>query len=100
KATAVATGQVTITATSGSISGSAPLTVNSATLVSVTVNPIGPAVETAKTQQFTAIANYSDNSHFDITNDSKTLWTATPPGVASISNGGLATGLLTGQTTI
>jgi hypothetical protein len=100
KATAVATGQVTITATSGSISGSAPLTVNSATLVSVTVNPIGPAVETAKTQQFTATANYSDNSHFDITNDSKTGWTAAPPSVASVSNGGLATGLVAGQTTI
>jgi hypothetical protein len=100
KATAVATGQVTITATSGSISGSAPLTVNSATLVSVTVNPIGPAVETAKTQQFTATANYSDNSHFDITSDSKTLWTATAPSVASISSSGLATGLIAGQTTI
>ena len=100
KATAVATGQVTITATSGSISGSAPLTVNSATLVSVTVNPIGPAVENAKSQQFTATANYSDNSHFDITNDSKTVWTAAPPSVASISNGGLATGLVAGQTTI
>ena len=91
KATAVSTGQVTITATLASVSGSAPLTVNSATLVSVTVSPIGPAVETAKTQQFTATANYSDNSHFDITNDSKTLWTANPASAASISNGGLAT---------
>jgi hypothetical protein len=100
KATAIATGQVTITATSASISGSAPLTVNSATLVSVTVNPIGPAVETTKAQQFTATANYSDNSHFDVTTDSKTLWTSTPPSVASISNGGLATGLVAGQTTI
>ena len=100
KATAVSTGQVTITATLASVSGSAPLTVNSATLVSVTVSPIGPAVETAKTQQFTATANYSDNSHFDITNDSKTLWTANPASAASISNSGLATGLAVGQTTI
>ena len=100
KVTAVATGQATVTATSGSISGSAPLTVNSATLVSVSVNPIGPAVETSKTEQFTATANYSDSSHFDITNDPKTVWSATPTGVASISSGGLATGEAAGQTTI
>ena len=100
KGTAAATGQVTITATLSSVSGSAPLTVNSATLVSVTVNPIGPGVETAKTQQFAATANYSDNSHFDVTSDSKTLWTATTSTVASISSGGLATGLAAGQTTI
>jgi hypothetical protein len=100
KATAIATGLVTITATSGSISGSAPLTVNSATLVSITVNPIGPAVEISKTEQFTATADYSDNSHFDITGDTKTQWTVTPSGIASISNGGLANGLVAGQTTI
>ncbi|MGZ4816244.1 MAG: Ig-like domain-containing protein [Terriglobales bacterium] len=100
-ATAVAAGTTTITATvqtsAGPVSGSATLTVNAPSLVSIAVTPANPSIATGQTQQFTATGTYSDGSHQVI---SSPTWTSTDASVATIDSSGLATGVGAGTTTI
>jgi len=97
-----ATGTTQITATSGSVTGSATLTVTAATLVTVTVTPAVPMVPLGENQQFTATGTFTDKSIQDITQT--VSWSSSVPSVASISMTtgtiGLATALLQGTTTI
>ncbi len=98
-ATGLAPGQTTITASSGSISSnSAVLTVTTAVLISIAVNPVNPSVLVGSTQQFTAIGTYSDNSTRDLMGSA--TWNSSNPNAASISSTGLASGLAVGSTTI
>jgi concanavalin A-like lectin/glucanase superfamily protein/Big-like domain-containing protein/ASPM-SPD-2-Hydin domain-containing protein len=94
----LATGQTTITASLGSISNSAVLTVTTVVLVSIAVNPVNPSLLVGGTQQFTATGTYSDNSTQDLTNSA--TWTSSNASAASISSTGLASGLAVGATTI
>src|SRR5216684_2634258 len=93
-------GPVTITAKdpSTSISNTAQLTVTAATLVSIAVTPASPTITKGATQQFTATGTYTDSSTADITNS--VTWNSSNGAVASISSGGLATGLTTGNSNI
>ena len=93
-----AAGSTTIKATSGSISGSTGLTVTAATLVSIAVTPANPSIAAGQQQQFTATGTYTDGSHQNLT--STATWTSSAPSVATISAGGLATGVAAGSTTI
>jgi hypothetical protein len=101
-ATSVAAGTTTITATSGSISGSTDLTVTAATLTSIAVTPQNPSIANGATQQFKATGTYSDNTTQDLT--ASAAWSSSSAGVAKISNAagstGLATALAAGSTTI
>ena len=106
-ATALTAGSTAVTATFGTISGSATLTVSQAppptpTLVSIQVTPANPSVMPGATQQFTATGTYSDGTTKDIT--TLATWTSSLSSVASISNAegskGLATALTSGTTTI
>jgi trimeric autotransporter adhesin len=101
-AQAVNPGSVTITAASGGFSGTAKLTVTSATLQSVAVTPATPSIPNGKTQQFKATGTYSDNTTQDITQS--VTWASANTGTATISNAsgsvGLATGKAVGSTTI
>ncbi|MCJ7494204.1 MAG: Ig-like domain-containing protein, partial [Deltaproteobacteria bacterium] len=100
-ATAVAAGGAAITATSGSISGSASLTVNSATLSSISVapaNPSIPSIPVGITQQFTATGTYSDGVSYDIT--AQVTWSSSNTSVATVNSSGLAAGVAAGSTTI
>ncbi len=101
-ATAIAPGAVTITATSGGVSGSTTLTVNGVDLVSVSVTPADPAMAKGTTLQFTATGTYSDDSTQDLT--ATVTWTSSNTGVATISNAagskGLATSASAGSSTI
>jgi Bacterial Ig-like domain (group 2)/Galactose oxidase, central domain len=101
-ATGVAAGMSIITATSGSVSGTATLTVTAATLVSIAVAPVSPTIILGTTQQFTATATYSDGSSGDLT--TSVTWTSGTPRVATISNApgtqGLATSAGEGNSTI
>ena len=90
-ATALAAGSTTIQATSGSISGSTVLTVTAPVLVSIAVTPANPSIAAGQQQQFTATGTYSDGSHQNLT--STATWTSSAPSVATISSGGLATGV-------
>jgi|HubBroStandDraft_6_1064221.scaffolds.fasta_scaffold00076_4 phospholipase C len=100
-ANGVDTGQATITAMAGSVSGSTLLTVTPATtavLMSVTVNPTSPSILASSTQQFTATGTFSDNSTQDLTNAA--TWTSFNTSVAGITSTGLASGFTAGTTTI
>jgi hypothetical protein len=102
-------GQSTITASFGSLSKSATLTVNAASSVSFMVIPLRSSITvTGGSQQFAAIETFSDGSTQDRT--AASTWTATnllPLGGAAIANvsstvptKGLATGNVIGQSTI
>lgn len=88
--TALAPGTSTITASFGSISGSASLAVTTPapTLVSISITPAAASISLGTTQQFSAVGTYSDQSAADLTN--QVNWTVTNSAVASISGAGLA----------
>jgi trimeric autotransporter adhesin len=102
KATSIATGSTTITATSGGVSGTATLTVTAATLVSLAITPANPTIAQGASQQFTATGTYSDSSTQNLT--TSVTWNSSTASVASISNAvgsnGLATAVAAGSTTI
>ena len=98
-ATAVAAGIATITATYGrSIAGSAALTVNPPTLVSIAVTAASSSIAVGATDQFTATGTYSNNSTQNIT--TSVTWSSSNPSVATISSSGNATAVAAGTTTI
>ncbi len=92
-ATGVAGGTVTITATDGTIKGTAQLTVSSGpTLKSIAVAPSTANIAVNGTQQFTATGTFSDNSTKDVTTQS--VWKSSNTEVATVGAGtGLATGV-------
>ena len=104
----VGAGTVTITAMSGTgsaaITGTATLVVGSAVITSVTVTPSAPTIPAGTTQQFTAIARYSDGSSQDVSSAASwiaSLSLAAPATtVVTISPEGLATGVSAGTSNI
>jgi hypothetical protein len=98
-ATGVASGSITIAIGSGSITGSATLTVNGGVpvLTSLTIFPVNPTSEVGATEQFTAIGNYSDGSTQVLTSIAR--WTTSNSTIASMQ-AGVATGVNIGSATI
>jgi YD repeat-containing protein len=96
----VSNGFTTIAAASGSVSGTAPVTV--AAFASLTVTATSSCLVTGITQQFTAQAQYVNGTIADVTAGAS--WSSSNTTVAVISNAtgtqGLATTLATGVTTI
>lgn len=92
-ATAQSVGTTTITATSGTISGSTVLTVTTATVTSLQVTPTTPSLPRGLTQLFTATAIFSDGTMQDLT--TTVTWTTGTASVATISNAAGSEGLLT-----
>src|SRR5262245_56161378 len=97
-ATAVATGTSTISGTLNGITGSTVMTVTSAALQSIAVTPANPSIAKGLTQQFTATGTYSDNSTQNLTG--VVTWSSATTSIATISAGGLATGVAVGTSTI
>ncbi len=104
-ATAVSEGTTTIAATLAtfpSITSAATLTITPAVITSITVTPVNPGIVLGTTQQFIAIASFSDLTTQDIS--SSVTWNSSNSGVATVSNksgsNGLATPVNTGSTTI
>ena len=99
-ATAVATGSTTVTASLDTITGSATLTVAAApkTLTAIAITPGTANILAKATQQFTAIATYSDNSTANVT--TTVAWTTSNASVATINSAGLATGVASGSATV
>ncbi|MES2947958.1 MAG: ice-binding family protein [Pseudomonadota bacterium] len=90
-ATSVASGTSTITASFDGKTGSAGLTVTSATLVSIAVTPALTAVPINGVQPFVATATYSDGSTRNVT--AFTGWTSSAASVGTVAS---TTGVLTG----
>lgn len=97
-ATGIGAGQATITATYGSVSGTALLTVTPATITSIVVTPALPEVGINGNLQFTATGVFSDSSTQDLT--ALATWSSSAATVALINNTGLANALTTGVSTI
>ncbi len=76
-------GNATITATFGGKSATSNLTVNAATLVSISIGG-NASVNKGETKQYTATGTYSDGSMQDIS--SSVSWSSSNTTVASISN--------------
>jgi uncharacterized protein YjdB len=68
------------------------------TLESIAVTPDNPSIVANGTEQFTATGTYSNGTTANIT--SSVTWTSGTASIASISNAGLATGLVVGTSTI
>ncbi|WP_229423181.1 Ig-like domain-containing protein [Telluria aromaticivorans] len=96
--TYVATGSSTITASFAGKTALATATTNSATLASIAVTPSIASINLGGTQQFVAIATFSDNSTAVITRTA--AWTSANTGIATVLNTGAATGIAAGTTTI
>ncbi|HJU84234.1 MAG TPA: Ig-like domain-containing protein, partial [Holophagaceae bacterium] len=97
-ASGLAAGGASITATFGAASGSAILTVTSATLVSLAVTPANGTVAVGGTKQFTATGTFSDASTQNLS--AQVAWSSSNTAAASINGTGLATGLASGTTSI
>jgi hypothetical protein len=98
--TGVAAGQVKIRASIGKLEASVTLTVTGGTptLVGITVTPAGASIVKRTTQQYAAIGSYSDGSTAELTGAAN--WSSSNPAAASITAGGLATGVEAGTSTI
>jgi len=94
--TGLATGSVqgpaTVSAASGSINGSASLTVVAPVLTAIAVSPANASVTKGSTQQFAAQGTYTDGSSQDVT--ASVNWSASSG--ATITAGGMATGTIVG----
>lgn len=71
---------------------------NPVTLSSIAVTPANPSLALPGTQQFTATGTYSDSHTANLTNAS--VWNSGTTATATISTGGLATGVAAGTSTI
>jgi trimeric autotransporter adhesin len=97
---AVAVGSTVITATSGSKSGTATVTVvaqSQASVASVTITPATASVATGGTTQFTATLK---DSVGNVLGGRTVTWSSSNSSVASVSATGLATGVASGTATI
>jgi len=97
-ATSSGQGTATITATSASVFSSTSITVGQASVSSIAVTPSSISINVGSSEQFTAVATYSDGSSHDITQSA--TWTSSTPDVAAVNSTGLATGMMAGMTTV
>jgi 6-phosphogluconolactonase (cycloisomerase 2 family) len=95
-------GTATISATLNGITGSTMLTVTAAQRTGLQIKPGSANVAAGLTQQFTALASYTDGSQIDVS--SAVTWQVDNSSVAAISNvngsNGLATGLAVGSAAV
>ncbi len=87
---AVLNGPAIITATSGSITGTAPLTIT-VSLVSIIVTPAFPTIAPGTAQQFKAMGTFTDGSTKDITGTVN--WSSSDSTKATIGSSGPTSGL-------
>ncbi|MGA3322933.1 MAG: kelch repeat-containing protein, partial [Terriglobia bacterium] len=93
-----ALGSATVSACAGTVCGLTTVTAGPVALVSIAVTPVNPSITLGNMQQFTATGTYSDGSTQNLT--SVASWSSSAPGVATITSGGLATGVALGTSTI
>jgi hypothetical protein len=95
---ALAPGTVTITASTGGITGSTTLTIISAVLTSIAITPTNSSIPLGTGQQFTATGVFSDGSTQDLPSVN---WSSSSPFVAVIDGAsGFAVSAGLGSTTI
>ncbi|AXI03791.1 Ig-like domain-containing protein [Aquirhabdus parva] len=95
--TSIKAGSATLTATLSGISGSAALTVTTATLQKINVTPASPSIAAGLTQQLTATGVYSDGTTQAIATP---IWSSTNTTAATVDANGLVKTLKAGSSTI
>ncbi len=95
--TGVATGSATITATSEGQSGTSAITVTNLPVASVMVSPASATVTVGATTQLTATPKDANGAALS---GRAVTWATSNPAVATVSAGGVVTGVATGSATI
>ena len=97
---AVSEGTATITASLGSISAGATLTVSSATLayISVVFTIPQPSIPVGFSRQLVAKGYYSDGTSYDVT--TRVTWSSSNSNVVTVNSNGLVTGVAVGAANI
>jgi len=95
--TGVAAGSSTLTASFAGQTATAQATTTAATITSIAVDPATATIAVGATQQYNAIATYSDSTTAIIT--SSVTWTSGNNAIATVNNG-VATGISAGTTTV
>jgi hypothetical protein len=96
--TGVAAGSTIIQAIMGSISGSSGLTVSAVSLQSIQLTPAVAEVAATATLQLKATGHYNDGTAQDVT--TSVTWSIVDPTIATVTSGGVVTGLASGSTTV
>ncbi|HTR23664.1 MAG TPA: Ig-like domain-containing protein [Terriglobales bacterium] len=95
-------GTATISAQSGSVTGSMDLLVESSALVSLTINPATASVAVQTSIQLRAVGGFADGTSQDLTQSAS--WTSSPASVATVGDSGgtkgIANGISTGTATV
>jgi len=97
-ATGVAAGTANINASFAGVNGFSTLTVNSATLVSLTLSPASAILSPGASASYTAIGTFSDGSHRSM--NGIVTWASSDTQVATVSPSGTVTGQSGGTATI
>lgn len=95
---ATAMGTANITATLGSISGAAAVTVGQAALVGITVSPAQSSVPIGEIQQLAATGSFSDGSSQDLTQS--VIWSSSSSTIATVGSSGSVVANALGSATI
>jgi hypothetical protein len=93
-----ATISATFTANGASATGSVPLTVDSGTLISLSIQPSGTLIAPGSSIQYNAVGSFSDGTTESL--DPFVNWSTSSQTVASVTSGGVATGQSAGTATI
>jgi hypothetical protein len=96
-ATPKTTGSVTISAASGSLSGSTPSLTVAPKLESIAVSPQGLSIPLGVSQQLTAQGSFSNSSTQNLTGS--VSWSSSNSSIATVSTAGLVQSLATGSVT-
>ncbi len=96
--TALRPGTVTVTAADQGLTATSTLTVTSATLVSVDVDPPARKIQVGTHASFRATGAFSDGTTFPL--GGAVTWLATTPAVATVNSTGRATAVAAGITAI
>jgi hypothetical protein len=91
-------GSATITASSGGVSGSAPLAITPAALKSILISPGNATIALGLQQQFVATATLTDGTMQDVT--AIATWSSSNPNVLAISTTGLGSTTAIGTSTV
>jgi len=94
---AKALGTTTISATAGSVTGSASLTVKDAVIVGLSITPATLSLVLGSSGHLQAIATFSDETTQNVT--SSVTWSSTQPSIVGVSSG-VATAAQVGSATI
>jgi hypothetical protein len=97
-ASSVSVGYVTISATVGSVTGTAALRVSSAVLTSLSIAPSNPSLVLGNTGQLQATGTFSDGSTQNMT--SIVAWASQQPDIVGVTSAGVATAVQVGTVTI